>query len=67
MKIKNTEFRRWEFLFCFVIIWAAALLQGYGLYREWREEQVGTPEIERCNTFLIPPKCNEADESLFFE
>lgn len=31
--------KRGEFLFCFLVIWAAALFQGYALYQEWKEEQ----------------------------
>ena len=29
--------KRGEFLFCFIVIWTAALFQGYGLYQQLGE------------------------------
>ena len=29
---------RGEFLFCIVVLWTAAIFQGYAIYQEWREE-----------------------------
>ena len=35
---KVLPWTRWEFLFCFVVVWTAAIFQGYAIYQEWREE-----------------------------
>ena len=48
---------RGEFLFCVVVLWTAAIFQGYALYQERREEKqaveafrcLGIEEVERCN------------------
>ena len=36
---EKNQWKRAEFLFCFVVIWSAALFQGYALYQEWKGEQ----------------------------
>lgn len=35
---KVLPWTRWEFLFCFVVVWTVAIFQGYAIYQEWREE-----------------------------
>ncbi len=38
-KEKNSMvWNRGEFLFCIVVLWTAAIFQGYAVYQEWREE-----------------------------
>ena len=57
-KKRNSQvWTRREFLFCVVVLWTAAIFQGYALYQEWREERqevnafrcLGIEEVERCN------------------
>lgn len=46
MKIKKKPWRRGEFLFCFVVIWTAALFQAYALYQEWKQVRTMTETFQ---------------------
>lgn len=54
--------KRKEFLFCFIVIWAAALFQGYALYQEKKEEDktveafetLQLSSVEGCVEILAP-------------
>ena len=39
MSRKRKPWKKTEFLFCFVVIWTAAVFQGYALYQEWKVER----------------------------
>ena len=42
-----------EFLFCFIFLWGAAILQGYGLYMEVQEETKALEAFQRLDVYAI--------------
>lgn len=58
----KNRWKRAEFLFCFIILWGAALFQGYALYQEQRGEQTVLKAIKSIEASNI--EFQKADEMI---
>lgn len=51
-KEKNSMvWNRGEFLFCIIVLWTAAIFQGYAVYQEWREETESVSSYDSSGIF----------------
>lgn len=67
MRRERKGWKKAEFLFCFVIIWTAALFQGYALYQEWQGDRMVKEVIRNIGAERIKNNVRESNGNFTLE